>query len=322
MCPSCSQTLESLQRKIQQLNQYLGNSCALAQTIVDTSLSAIRTKTNNQLSLKAQEKGLGDAFSTFISDTTSQKKELLKDPKLKSNLYGNIVYKALQSAYGSQFSKAYYEQIMSLTGTIVASPGKDKNQDERKLYQGSLISVQGMLKGGNYSRYRCHGKDCEQLEVVNSNNEKTSMKLRKLFLGDSTTPGVIYSYAHNTNPLTPEQKHQLALISKGTNAQVRRLAILNEQAARDYVIYALESISIQFISYEIDYAFKLVQNALSKIPDDPQLDALQQLLHQNHTKYLTSIATEQAKYDPSLSLNYFNQLINAFDPVKGGLRAK
>lgn len=40
MCEKCMQTIETLQRKVQELNQYFGNSCQLAQGIVNDSLSA------------------------------------------------------------------------------------------------------------------------------------------------------------------------------------------------------------------------------------------------------------------------------------------
>lgn len=44
MCEKCSQQMETLQKKIQQLNQYFGNSCQLAQGIVNDTLSAYGKK--------------------------------------------------------------------------------------------------------------------------------------------------------------------------------------------------------------------------------------------------------------------------------------
>lgn len=40
MCEKCSQHMETLQKKIQQLNEYFGNSCQMAQGVVNDTLAA------------------------------------------------------------------------------------------------------------------------------------------------------------------------------------------------------------------------------------------------------------------------------------------
>ena len=56
VCPDCSKHIESFQKKIQALNQHLGNSCQLAQGIVNDVTSAYEMKGKTDASITPAKK--------------------------------------------------------------------------------------------------------------------------------------------------------------------------------------------------------------------------------------------------------------------------
>ena len=63
MCESCMQTIETLARKVQQMNQNMGNSCQMAQGIVNDTLSGMSVKGKTDASLLATLKGFAITWS-------------------------------------------------------------------------------------------------------------------------------------------------------------------------------------------------------------------------------------------------------------------
>lgn len=338
VCPTCSQTVETLQRKIQQINQHLGNSCALAQGIVNDSVAALTNTKNNKVSLLATFKGLGDSFASFQGQQAQLKEQLLNDPKVKTSLYGNIAYKALKNAYASRFNQSYLEQILTITGTLVSTPSSRKDpQDKLVTYPGHLFSVQNLINGGDLSLYRCSNANCDKMTVVKASRQSLAQRMKLLYLGSSTsgssltneastrlstgTGGVIASYEGNRNDLTPNQERDLALVGKDINAQVRSLAILNPGAARSFVEQAIPLIALQHASNEIDMAFTLVRNALNAVQEDDNLIALYKLLDTNQQRYLQELNSMASSIDKVKLQNYYASLYTTLKEQRG-VRAK
>ncbi|MFC6276888.1 conjugal transfer protein TraH [Psittacicella hinzii] len=333
VCPTCSQVVESLQQKIQALNQYLGNSCALAQGIVNDTVSALTNTKNNKISLLANMKGLGDTFSTFSSDKVSQKQQLTQDPIVKEKLYGNVVYKALQKAFGSKYPNEYYQEIMSLTGTVVSSPGTGKSNetDKVQVYAGDLMSLRGLITGSKLSRYTCVKGDCQEMKVTTVTREPLAKKLKSLYLGAAVDTegnaalygkGLIGIYETNQGSLTASQKKELLMVGEGINAQIRNLAIRSPDAARNYVNFAAEYIALKYAAREVEQAFRLVGVALQHVVEDDTLGMVKRLVEHNNLKYLQYIDTEMSKLNELQVLNYYNQLYSALDPLQGQLKGK
>ncbi|WP_220186522.1 conjugal transfer protein TraH [Oligella urethralis] len=65
MCEKCSQHMETLQKKIQQLNEYFGNSCQMAQGVVNDTLAAFGKKGQTEASMLSSLKGAGDVFTSW-----------------------------------------------------------------------------------------------------------------------------------------------------------------------------------------------------------------------------------------------------------------
>ena len=81
MCEKCSQYMETLQKKVQALNQYFGNSCQLAQGAVNDTLSAFGQKGLTDASLLSAAEGTADLFTSWSSaDGTSPYRKAAKSP--------------------------------------------------------------------------------------------------------------------------------------------------------------------------------------------------------------------------------------------------
>jgi hypothetical protein len=69
MCKECLETMETLQKKIQALNQGFANSCQLAKGLVNDVADAFDVKHKDNTSLWGMVKGLGDVFETRSATT-------------------------------------------------------------------------------------------------------------------------------------------------------------------------------------------------------------------------------------------------------------
>ena len=99
MCKECLETMETLQKKIQALNQGFANSCQLAKGLVNDVADAFDVKHKDDTSLLGMVKGLGDVFETRSATTGSDpiaqvKNNLSADEK--AELEGNLVWRALK----------------------------------------------------------------------------------------------------------------------------------------------------------------------------------------------------------------------------------
>lgn len=325
VCPTCAQVVETLQRKIQQINQHLGNTCALAQGIVNDGVAALTNSTNNKISLLATVKGLGDSFSTHSANQAEAKKEIITEPAQRERFYGNLVYKAIRRTYSEEeIDRSYLEDIMSITGTVVATPGTDeqnKDSDQLKQYTGTLITVNQMVNGQTGQRYRCTNEDCTGLNVVEEKRESIIDKLKRAYLGNESIKGIIELYATNEGRLSEEQKRLLAT-AQDVAVQVRQLAIVNQEAARKYFLFAVKSIGLAYFRSEIEKVFNLVETAIPTVEEDSSVATFRSSLAINKQIYFQQIDTELAKHNDLDNLGYYKLLVEVLSPEHGGVKPK
>ncbi|RIY33765.1 conjugal transfer protein TraH [Psittacicella gerlachiana] len=329
VCPTCSQVVEALQRKVQMLNQHLGNSCALAQGIVNDSLAAITGATNNKLSLMANLKGFGDAFTSFFTQAPEAKQLVLKsNAKVKQTLYGNVLLEAFRKTYGNEFKDEYIMSMLSLTGTIVVIPkhqGKN-SEDQIKVYPGNLTSFTNLIQGGAVSEYTCANRKCEELRIKTTKVETLADRIKTLYLGTTSNDfssygqGVIGMYETNQGVLTVQQKRQLLMIGEGINTQIKTLAQQSPGAARDFVNFAANYIAYKYAVQEIEYVFRLAFTALQVMQENPAYNKLLEVLKQSYASYLAAINTYSELANPSSVVEYYNNLQMQLNPNYGKVK--
>lgn len=197
-CPNCSAWINSLQSKIQQLNEAMGNSCQLAQGLVNDVASAFGAKRHNEYTAVGTITGIYDDWfgsknNTDGTDTAKQVDE--KGGEKTKRIVGNIVWDALKKGNVKSWivdagdEKTEYGILMAVTGTIVipkstddtANPDTGNTNNPR--YYPDLITYKELLNGGNLQVYKCNDDDC--LELAKETVKVTGMvqRVREAFKG-------------------------------------------------------------------------------------------------------------------------------------------
>ncbi len=224
MCPTCVEVMESLQRKLQALNQGYANSCQLAKGLVNDVASAFDIQHKDNTSLVAMAKGLGDVFETRSTATGESPIDLVRDnlseeERAEANLQGNLVWQALKRQGAAGWfvggDDALLEAIMSVTGSVILGPpeaapdGAGENFGVT-LLPGNVMTVRDLLWGSSahednssgqsttahvIKRYRCDttiANGCTAPTVLTDTETVGLVQHTKnLLLGDPTVSGSV-----------------------------------------------------------------------------------------------------------------------------------
>jgi len=168
ICGDCLEILSDLQKKVQEFNQFFGNSCQMAQSLVDKTagpyIQAIGHRVHNILTLKGiaddsfDAQAGGDPVQRLSSAGTTQEKKYIR---------GNMIWRALKSsnvdAWFGGSDTAMLEAIMSLTGTVVVQEATKVSDEEGYSYKivhlGRILKVQDLLRGGEVDVWSCDTTD-------------------------------------------------------------------------------------------------------------------------------------------------------------------
>jgi len=123
--PEAAAWIETFQKKMQAMNQYLGNSCQMAQGLVDGGVDAWKNRDNNEFKSFANVTGAAsDFYDTMTSNwTPKDSKESPETAAMYEERRGNLVYRAIQEG---QVMDAFpdgdqdmAEHILSLIGVFI-----------------------------------------------------------------------------------------------------------------------------------------------------------------------------------------------------------
>jgi len=237
MCEKCAQHIETLQRKIQSLNQYFGNSCQLAEGIVNDSLAAVGRKGLNDATLLGQAEGLGDLFELNTATDTAAVYGKLGEVSAAgadtSGLTGNLMWDLLIKDPLMNRDRKLAEAVMSLTGTVIVST----NGSDVRLVSGRKITLKDLVAGGGVYPYVCDDYDggCLNLRTEYAVIKGFGTLIRRYFLGNGSDRGIIYRYARNAGGFSEEETEFLNTLPEGVGSMIRNLASRNEDAAGMFV---------------------------------------------------------------------------------------
>ncbi|MGI9503082.1 MAG: conjugal transfer protein TraH, partial [Geminicoccaceae bacterium] len=132
ICETCMGAIETMQKKVQALNQHFGNSCQLAQGVINDGLDAAGYKRHSDASLiNAISGAREDIFDAQNSDALGDAQESAPD-EVAEKITGNIVWRALvQQNAESRFAfgdLSLLEVMMNVTGTIIVAPPADDGE--------------------------------------------------------------------------------------------------------------------------------------------------------------------------------------------------
>ena len=197
--PEGSKIIEMIQKKVQELNQYLGNSCQLAQGIVDGGVDAVQTmlntEKNNELVDKDVSKDNGESLfekqfgqmkQAFQDDMTAfgNKWSGLESSDSTENACDQFAQEGGKMSYPKynafwflikckKYDKNYppearddlLQAMMSLYGTIAIRPSTDEAANTTvepkrdRSVQIPLIDITQFYYGGTSQLYQCDTTD-------------------------------------------------------------------------------------------------------------------------------------------------------------------
>tara|TARA_R110001583_G_scaffold18497_10_gene73503 strand:- start:13 stop:1320 length:1308 start_codon:yes stop_codon:yes gene_type:complete len=291
MNEKASKWIESLQRKIQQMNELMNNSCQMAQGIVDFGKDAIEGKVNMESSLASAQSGLGDFFTNWGDADGQTPKEGLKasnPTKLKEEIVGNLIWRQLKknnaASYFAGGDDAILEAIMTYTGTLVVGDmvvQADGSEDTPKTtYAAEGFSLEALLKGGNVSMLVCDTttKDgCLVPTITTVDLNGISERLYTELLGGPSTSSVVDKIASSIAAFSTADMNLLGSLPLGYGGMVMTLSKRDTKAATHFIRATHETITLS-LAYELVKGLLDAVNQANSDNDHAHAKDIEQLL--------------------------------------------
>lgn len=294
-CPSCATFIETLQKKIQELNQFLGNSCQLAQGLVNdaTNLLPLDIKNKTDYSLVGKAKGLFQDF--FESSKPSEGRNPAVEfhrtasPDEKAKFVGNVVWVELQRNT-AQYWFSYGDSnllaaMMSLTGSVIVhepdhddsgSGTSDADQIQPVTHlPGNKISLRQLIDGGNdIEIYRCSDDLCMEAGSGSGGTQVINLiglgrQLEDVLLGPNNQPGegVVGKYAHNLGMLSPTESALMSNLPQAVGSMLVNLSAKDELTARVFIRESIQAIALVLADQVAEQLFRATKVALGSSPN-------------------------------------------------------
>ncbi len=326
MCEKCSQHMETLQKKIQQLNEYFGNSCQMAQGVVNDSLAAFGKKGQTDASLLSTFKGAGDVFTSW-SETNGknpyENASSVAPTEVNAAIKGNLVWRALKKhAAANWFASGddrFLEAVMSITGSMIigdfatASDGQGKAPKLTKL-NGNKVTIENLIHGGNITMYQCDTVDqdgCLNPTLVDVSLTGFSMQVENLLLGTGVNNGIIFKFARNAGSPNATEKAFMSSAPASIGGMIRTLSALNEGAARSFASRVSPFIALEMARSLVEDMLNAARST-SGIEDHAYSKMLTEEFERARRQINDEYAALQRRYGSTQDLmTHFNQVIQA-----------
>ena len=299
MCPTCVEVMESLQRKLQALNQGYANSCQLAKGLVNDVASAFDIQHKDNTSLVAMAKGLGDVFETRSTATGESpiaqvRDHLSEEERAEADLQGNLVWQALKRQGAAGWfvggDDALLEAIMSVTGSVILGPPEPAPDGAGEnfgvtLLPGNVMTVRDLLWGSSahednssgqstaahvIKRYRCDtttANGCTAPTVLTDTETVGLVQHTKnLLLGDPTVSGsvgLVQKFRLGAEAASAPEQAFMELAPNGLGAQLRNLARHDEGLARIFARQAAPVIALEMAQLILSDLLRAAEHALA-----------------------------------------------------------
>lgn len=327
--PDGAKWIENFQKKVQALNQHLGNSCQLAQGVVNDMTSGMDLKHKTDASIAATTSGLYEDFFGSKQETTGRTAlEELKNnkPNEYNKMIGNIIWKQLKSnntntwfQYGDN---TLLEAIMSLTGTIIIgdlandpnSSGTGAKTTPLSTLPGNKLNLSDLISGASVEIYSC-GSDTTNCLSAGTDNKTVAIKgiknqITDMLLGTNTTPGVIYKYATNSGTLTDPEKAFVTNLPGGIGTIVRNLSVLSQDGANLFATESAGAIGLAMMFSFTEEFFRAARLSMANSNSPYKKEALD-LLNQSQQQIRSEYSILASQYgDLAGQIEKYNSLLD------------
>lgn len=309
MCPDCMNTIETLQRKIQEFSQFFANSCQLAQGIVANGARAIGRQIESDASLVSNLKGVGDVFQSFtLSTGTSPVRQAADNAPaaVEQRILGNVVWRALRRqsvqtwyAFGNN---DLLEVMMNVSGTVIIDGPAADNADAGENFQTRVLApkphlFETLVSGGTVTIEGCDDYDdnkCLQLVVKTVTIQGFQQMLIDSLLGTVGSPGVIRKLASNTALSTQEQRI-LQILPNGLGGLLVRLSAHSPEAGRVLAETAAPQLALAMARTVMLGLLSGVETAVGA-SDHPHTRQVMELISRSHEGIQSTALVLQGRY--------------------------
>ena len=302
VCGDCMKWINNLQKGMQALNQFAGNSCQLAQGIVNDTADAFGMTQHNSVSLKASFEGFQEDWSAAWTQQDGKSSETA----LRNNnrdLYdklvtGNAVWRALNFNRGRDWVNGgddeLLEAMMSLTGTVVIADQVDDDNGEKSnpihTFAAVLELTDFVHGGNNVNIYRCDDRDedkCLNPVKQTTNLEGLATKISNVLLGADGSSGVVAKFANpnNQNTFTATEQNIMSWMPEAIGAAIRNLSAQSEDAGRMFANKAATVVAVE-IGYDIANQMVRAAEIAMNNQSDSNKKRVQDLFKNARAKYL------------------------------------
>ena len=268
MCPECGNLMADFQEKMQKLNQYLGNSCQMAQGLVTGGQKAFQASRDADVSLANAANGVStDAWEGFTSYMSSGQTEAQQsagaasEAVIKETIEGNMVWRALNggAAVFNSGDDQLFRSIMSLTGTVIVkaqdgtTEGGSATSKIISESKSPIISLSDFVEGKEVVIYTCEGTDSDAVAACKSLGQEVvtiqsmAEMINEILIGDSSDPGLVQKLSDGTGQIDPDEEFLLASTNDwGFGVMLRRAAVAGPGFAEAFVISAGKTIGLLY----------------------------------------------------------------------------
>ncbi|MCF0254035.1 MAG: conjugal transfer protein TraH [Duodenibacillus sp.] len=280
VAPDVAAWVSAMQRILQSVNQHLGNSCQLAQGVVNTVAKEIpgderwQGVIKNREDLSAVFSGLADDFAQARRMVSSADSSLVKNGGAAS---GNIVFKAIAAqrleswlafpAGEGAFGAA--ETLMSMTGTIIIEKPRAEGEAVAMpvTAKPATLRLIDLLQGGQVRVYRCRDREaCLAMDTESARIEGLEGKVRAMLLGDGGSIGILAKLRLDAGDLelTAAERGFMAAMPSALGALLRNLAVkASAGVAAAFAEEAVPALTAELASALLEGCQSAILHALS-----------------------------------------------------------
>ncbi|MGI9501020.1 MAG: conjugal transfer protein TraH [Geminicoccaceae bacterium] len=324
ICETCMGAIETMQKKVQALNQHFGNSCQLAQGVINDGLDAAGYQRHTDASLiNAISGARKDIFDAQSGDAIGDAQEAAPE-QVAEEITGNVVWRALvQQDAASRFAfgdTSLLEVMMNLTGSIiVAAPVDDGDGTTTPLIhiRPKYELFDAMMDGGAIDIEGCGGDDgpngCLDPQAQTVTLEGFQQRARRLLLGDDTTPGILAKLRANEQELNGEETALLTNLPSGAGGMLIRTTSISEDAGRTFAETVMPHLTTEWARIISEDLIETVAASITLI-DSEHAHHVRSLVDQARTRLREEVGRRQNLQGPITAvLNDYTKLLAVTD---------
>ncbi|MEM6679019.1 MAG: conjugal transfer protein TraH [Pseudomonadota bacterium] len=276
VCPQCMRTIETLQRKVQELNQHFGNSCQLAQGIVNDTASALTGKKYGEASTIATVEGIGDVFESWSTSTGQSPTEAVAasaPDEMEERLTGNLVWRALKSSSVDDWFEAGGDDeilsiMMTISGTVIVDYDAGADSFEIATINGDPGLIESWIDGSVTRYMSCVGEGADGcLAPAMVESDWGDEGFAQAVFHRLTDPDTGALRQMRDGGLDAPTRSLVAALPGSTGAYFVRLASISEQAAITFAREAAFQLALELTAQMVRDLHAAAQRAAGTIED-------------------------------------------------------